>query len=390
MNIAQSIRDMVPLLETWRHALHSRPETAFQEHATAALIARELRMMGLEVHEGIAGTGVVGILRNGAGGSVGLRADIDALDIAETTGLDYASTIPGKMHACGHDGHTAMLLGAARAMVEAPPGPGTVVFIFQPAEENEGGARVMVDAGLFDRFPVDRVFAMHNWPGLDVGRIAVRPGPMMAAFDTFELTLTGKGSHGAMPHQGIDPITVAAQVQMAWQTIVSRVIDPTDSAVISVTQVHAGHTLNVIPAEVILRGTVRSLRPQTRDLLQSEMAHRAGCVAEAFHATAELTYQRRYPAVENDPIAAEIARQAAAAVLGPTAVETALPPSMASEDFAFMLQKVPGAYLWIGNGSAEGGRNLHSPNYDFNDAILPIGVQVLVEAARRSLRGADG
>lgn len=390
MNIAQSIRDMVPLLETWRHALHSRPETAFQEHATAALIARELRAMGLEVHEGIAGTGVVGILRNGAGGSVGLRADIDALDITETTGLDYASTIPGKMHACGHDGHTAMLLGAARAMAAAPPGPGTVVFIFQPAEENEGGARVMVDAGLFDRFPVDRVFAMHNWPGLDVGRIAVRPGPMMAAFDTFELTLTGKGSHGAMPHQGIDPITVAAQLQMAWQTIVSRVIDPTDSAVISVTQVHAGHTLNVIPSEVILRGTVRSLRPQTRDLLQAEMAHRASCVAEAFHATAELTYQRRYPAVENDPFAAEIARRAAEAILGPAAVQTALPPSMASEDFAFMMQKVPGAYLWIGNGSAEGGRNLHSPNYDFNDAILPIGVQVLVETARRSLRGADG
>lgn len=390
MNIAQSIRDMVPLLETWRHALHSRPETAFQEHATAALIARELRAMGLEVHEGIAGTGVVGILRNGAGGSVGLRADIDALDITETTGLDYASTIPGKMHACGHDGHTAMLLGAARAMAAAPPGPGTVVFIFQPAEENEGGARVMVDAGLFDRFPVDRVFAMHNWPGLDVGRIAVRPGPMMAAFDTFELTLTGKGSHGAMPHQGIDPITVAAQLQMAWQTIVSRVVDPTDSAVISVTQVHAGHTLNVIPSEVILRGTVRSLRPQTRDLLQAEMAHRASCVAEAFHATAELTYQRRYPAVENDPFAAEIARRAAEAILGPAAVQTALPPSMASEDFAFMMQKVPGAYLWIGNGSAEGGRNLHSPNYDFNDAILPIGVQVLVETARRSLRGADG
>lgn len=390
MNIAQSIRDMIPLLETWRHALHSRPETAFQEHATAALIARELRAMGLEVHEGIAGTGVVGILRNGAGGSVGLRADIDALDITETTGLDYASTIPGKMHACGHDGHTAMLLGAARAMAAAPPGPGTVVFIFQPAEENEGGARVMVDAGLFDRFPVDRVFAMHNWPGLDVGRIAVRPGPMMAAFDTFELTLTGKGSHGAMPHQGIDPITVAAQLQMAWQTIVSRVVDPTDSAVISVTQVHAGHTLNVIPSEVILRGTVRSLRPQTRDLLQAEMAHRASCVAEAFHATAELTYQRRYPAVENDPFAAEIARRAAEAILGPAAVQTALPPSMASEDFAFMMQKVPGAYLWIGNGSAEGGRNLHSPNYDFNDAILPIGVQVLVETARRSLRGADG
>lgn len=390
MNIAQSIRDMIPLLETWRHALHSRPETAFQEHATAALIARELRAMGLEVHEGIAGTGVVGILRNGAGGSVGLRADIDALDITETTGLDYASTIPGKMHACGHDGHTAMLLGAARAMAAAPPGPGAVVFIFQPAEENEGGARVMVDAGLFDRFPVDRVFAMHNWPGLDVGRIAVRPGPMMAAFDTFELTLTGKGSHGAMPHQGIDPITVAAQLQMAWQTIVSRVVDPTDSAVISVTQVHAGHTLNVIPSEVILRGTVRSLRPQTRDLLQAEMAHRASCVAEAFHATAELTYQRRYPAVENDPFAAEIARRAAEAILGPAAVQTALPPSMASEDFAFMMQKVPGAYLWIGNGSAEGGRNLHSPNYDFNDAILPIGVQVLVETARRSLRGADG
>ncbi|OOY26846.1 peptidase M20 [Thioclava sp. L04-15] len=389
MNISPAIKAMENQLVEWRRALHRRPELAFEEHETAAFIATQLRAFGLEVHEGLAGTGVIGILRNGEGPSVGLRADIDALPIAELTGADYASETPGKMHACGHDGHTTMLLGAAQVMAADPPGPGTVVFIFQPAEENEGGARVMIEDGLLEQFPLDSTYALHNWPGLEAGRIAMRAGPVMAAFDTFELKVMGRGSHGAMPHEGIDPITLAAQLQMAWQTIVSRAVDPTDAAVISVTQIHAGHTLNVIPDEVILRGTVRTLRPATRDFVQAEMTRRAEMIAEAFHASAELTYQRRYPATINSPEAAETARRAAEAIVGRDAVQTDYAPSMASEDFAFLLEKVPGAYGWIGNGSAEGGRNLHSPHYDFNDEILPLGVQFFVEVARRALIGAN-
>ncbi|OWY13617.1 peptidase M20 [Thioclava sp. F34-6] len=389
MNITPAIKAMEDQLVEWRHALHRRPELAFEEHETAAFIAAELRRFGLEVHEGLAGTGVIGVLRHGEGPTVGLRADIDALPISELTGADYASEIPGKMHACGHDGHTTMLLGAAQAMAANPPGPGTVVFIFQPAEENEGGARVMIEDGLLDQFPLDSTFALHNWPGLEAGKIAMRAGPVMAAFDTFELKVMGKGSHGAMPHEGIDPITLAAQLQLAWQTIVSRAVDPTDATVISVTQIHAGHTLNVIPDEVILRGTVRTLRPATRDFVQVEMTRRAEMIAEAFHAKAELTYQRRYPATINDAGAAETARRAAEAIVGRDAVQVDYAPSMASEDFAFLLEKVPGAYGWIGNGSAEGGRNLHSPHYDFNDAILPLGVQFFVEVAHRALAGSN-
>ncbi|MFC2969229.1 M20 aminoacylase family protein [Acidimangrovimonas pyrenivorans] len=391
MQIDDAILAMQSQLIGWRHDLHAHPETAFQEHRTAAFIAREMKAMGLEVHEGLGGgTGVVGVLRNGAGRSVGLRADIDALDVTETTGLDYASQIPGKMHACGHDGHTTMLLGAARHMAANPPGDGTVVFIFQPAEENEGGARVMVEEGLFERFPVDQVFGLHNWPGLPAGQFALRDGPVMAALDTFELRLTGKGAHAAMPHQGIDPITVAAQVQTAWQNIVSRSVEPTDAAVISITQIHAGDTLNVIPEQLVIRGTVRTLRPETRDLCEAEMGHRAEHIAAAYHASAAFDYQRRYPATINTAAATALARSAAEAVAGAGTVEGGLTPSMAAEDFAFMLEQKPGSYIWLGNGSAEGGRNLHSPNYVFNDEILPVGVQYYCEVARRALRGDNG
>lgn len=389
MPVSEAILSLHPLLTRWRQDLHAHPETAFEEYRTAAFIAGELRAMGLEVHEGIGGTGVVGVLRNGDGWSVGLRADIDALEIHEATGLAYASTVPGKMHACGHDGHTTMLLGAARHMASNPPGPGTVVFIFQPAEENEGGGRAMVEDGLFERFPVDQVFALHNWPGLEAGRFAVHIGPVMAAFDTFELRLIGRGSHAAMPHEGIDPITLAAQVQFAWQTLVSRAVAPTDPAVISITQIHAGDMLNVIPETVILRGTVRTFRPETRDMLEAEMAHRAQAVAEACHACAELDYQRRYPATINAAAPTALALEAARGVVGSDAVDTGLAPSMASEDFAFMLAEVPGAYIWIGNGPAEGGRNLHSPNYQFNDDILPLGVQYFCDVAAGALTAAN-
>lgn len=384
MSIPADIAAMEPHLVEWRHDLHIHPETAFEEHRTAAFVARELRAAGLEVHEGIGRTGVVGILRNGDGPSVGLRADMDALDIEETTGLPYASKIPGKMHACGHDGHTTMLLGAALHMAANPP-RGTVVFIFQPAEENEGGARVMVEDGLFERFPVDSVFGMHNWPGLPVGQFAVHTGAMMAAQDNFELRITGRGSHAGMPHQGIDPVLVAGQIQTAWQAIVSRSLNPADAAVISITQIRAGDTWNIIPETVLIRGTVRSLTPEVRDRLESEMKHRAKLVAQTFGATAELDYQRRYPATINTPLETDIARAAAETIAGTESVAQDLPASMGAEDFSFMLHEKPGAYIWIGNGSMEGGRNLHNPNYDFNDETLTLGVQFWVEVATRAL-----
>ncbi|MFZ2098966.1 MAG: M20 aminoacylase family protein [Oricola sp.] len=384
MNVAEEIKAMEPRLVECRHDLHIHPETAFEEHRTAAFVARELRAAGLEVHEGIGRTGVVAILRNGDGPTVGLRADMDALDIEETTGLPYASKTPGKMHACGHDGHTTMLLGAALHMAANPP-RGTVVFIFQPAEENEGGARVMIEDGLFERFPVDCVFGMHNWPGMPVGQFAVHAGPMMAAQDNFELRITGRGSHAGMPHQGIDSILVAGQIQTAWQAIVSRSINPADAAVISITQIRAGDTWNIIPESVLIRGTVRSFKPEVRDLLEAEMGHRAKLVAQTFGATADLDYQRRYPATINTPVEADIARMAAETVAGAGSVTRDFSPSMGAEDFSFMLREKPGAYIWIGNGPAEGGRNLHNSNYDFNDDALLAGVQFWVEVARRAL-----
>ncbi|KGD99594.1 MULTISPECIES: M20 aminoacylase family protein [Rhizobium/Agrobacterium group] len=384
MNITDCIKSLEPKLIEWRRQLHEHPETAFEEHRTAAFIAEKLRDAGLEVHEGIGRTGVVGVLRNGEGPSVALRADIDALDIAEATGLPYASKVPGKMHACGHDGHTAMLLGAARLMAANPP-RGTVVFIFQPAEENHGGAMVMIEDGLFDRFPVDRIFGMHNWPGLPVGTFAIHPGPMMAAQDNFELKIIGKGAHAGMPHQGIDPILVAGQINTAWQAIVSRTLSPADAAVISITQIHAGDTWNIIPDTVLIRGTARSLTLEVRDRLEAEMAHRARLVAETFGARAELDYQRRYPATINTEAETDIARAAAQTVSKEGLVYQDMPASMGAEDFSFMLRKKPGAYIWIGNGSADCGRNLHSPGYDFNDEALTLGVQYWMQVAHRAL-----
>lgn len=384
--IEARLAELTPELVAWRHHLHAHPELAFEEHGTAAFIADKLRAFGLEVHEGIGRTGVVGVLRNGNGPMVALRADIDALPITETTGLPYASTVPGRMHACGHDGHTTMLLGAARVLCEHPPANGTVVFIFQPAEENEGGGKAMVEAGLFRDFPAAAVYGMHNWPGLPPGQFAVRAGPIMAAFDTFELVIEGQGSHGAMPHQGIDPIAVSAELYFAWQLLVSRSIDPTDAAVISVTQIHAGDTWNVVPDGVTLRGTVRTLKPSTRDMLEQRMGERADFICRAFGARARLTYQRRYPATINSAAESEIA-QSVAAEIGQGEVLTDLAPSMAAEDFSYMLQEKPGAYVWIGNGPAQDGRNLHSPRYDFNDAILPVGAAFWVKLAHRAIAG---
>jgi amidohydrolase len=385
MDVKSCIDNLAPEFVGWRQHLHAHPELAFEEKETAAFIAGKLRDFGLEVHEGIGGTGVVGLLRRGNGPMVGLRADIDALSIVEATGLSYASQAQGRMHACGHDGHTAMLLGAARVLTVMPPENGSVAFIFQPAEENEGGGKAMVEDGLFRDFPAASVYGMHNWPGLPAGQFAVHAGPVMAAFDTFEVIVEGQGSHGAMPHQGVDPISVSAQLYQAWQLIVSRNVSPTDAAVISVTQIHAGDTWNVVPNAVTLRGTVRTLRPQTRDLIEARMAERADLISRAFGARAHFHYQRRYPATINTRDEAETARLAAAEIAKDRAVLTDLAPSMASEDFSYMLEEKPGAYIWIGNGPAEDGHNLHSPRYDFNDEVLPVGVEYWVRLAHRVL-----
>jgi len=372
-------------MTAWRHDLHAHPETAFEERRTSEIVAEKLKSFGLEVHRGLAKTGVVGILRNGEGPAVAFRADMDALHMDEQTNLPHASRHAGRMHACGHDGHTTMLLGAARYLSENPTFRGSIVFVFQPAEENEGGGRVMVEEGLFDKFPVQEVYGMHNWPGLEVGRIALRPGPMMASYDVFELTLTGKGTHAAMPHLGTDVIVAGTQIVNAWQTIPSRNAHPVDAAVVSVTQFHAGDTWNVIPAGAVLRGTTRSFRPEVQDMIERRMREIAQAIATVMGVEASFRYERRYPSTVNSADATEKARQAAARVVGEEALDLDPMPSMGAEDFAFMLQKRPGCYVWLGAGPSDGGRNLHSPHYDFNDAVLPIGASYWVRLAETVL-----
>jgi len=360
-------------MAAWRHEIHAHPETAFEEHRTSDFVAAKLKSFGLEVHRGLAGTGVVATLKRGDGPAIGLRADMDALHIHEKNGFAHKSQNEGKMHACGHDGHTTMLLGAARYLAEAGKFKGTVHFIFQPAEENEGGGRKMVEDGLFKLFPVEQVYGMHNWPGMPVGTFAVRSGPMMAAFDIFEIVVRGKGAHAAMPHTGIDPVVTAAQIVTGLQTIASRNTHPVDAAVVSVTQIHAGDTWNVIPAEVVLRGTTRSFRPEVRDNIERTIPRIARSIAEAYGATVSVRYERRYPPTINTPEATEIAARVASDVVGESQVERNPTPTMGAEDFAFMLEQKPGCYVWIGNGPSDNERVLHSPHYDFNDEVLPIG-----------------
>jgi amidohydrolase len=361
-------------MTAWRRHLHAHPETAFEEHDTAAFVAERLaELEGVTVETGIAGTGVVGTLVTGPGPSIGLRADMDALGFQEANDFAYRSTRPGKMHACGHDGHTAMLLGAARYLAESRCFRGTVRFIFQPAEENEAGGRVMVEDGLFSRFPVDTVYGLHNWPGLPVGRMALAAGPMMASCDLFEIELTGRGCHAAMPHLGSDTVLAAAAVTIALHGLVGRMIDAQDAAVLSVTQAHAGETWNVLPERAVLRGTVRAFRESVQSTLEAAITETARSIAAAHRCSAEMRYERRYPATVNDPDATRRAARAAALAIGDASVEHAPRPSMGSEDFAFMLRERPGCYVWLGNGPIDGGRVLHNPHYDFNDAILPIG-----------------
>lgn len=395
MPIINRIAEFHAEMTGWRHRIHAHPETAFEEHETAELVAELLQSFGIPVDRGIARTGVVGTLSGSVPGgrAIALRADMDALHIDERNEFPHASRQRGRMHACGHDGHTAMLLGAARHLAETRNFAGTIHFIFQPAEENEGGARLMVEEGVLERYPVEAIYGMHNWPELPVGQFAIQPGPMMAAFDIFEITIKGRGGHAAMPHLAVDPVVVAAQVVGALQTIASRNVHPLESAVVSVTQIHGGDTWNVIPETVVLRGTTRWFSPAVRDQIEPAIRRIADGACSALGAAAELRYERRYPPTFNAPAETEIAAAAAASVVGGSNVKRDLLPSMGAEDFAFFLEKKPGAYIWIGNGIAANGGMLHNPNYDFNDAVLPLGASYwvrLVESVLAKERATAG
>jgi amidohydrolase len=384
MTTDAQVSDLLPKLVAFRRDLHTNPELGFAEHRTAGRIAAELKALGLEVHTGIGGTGVVGVLRGGSSGrSVGLRADMDALPMHEQTSLPYASATPGVFHGCGHDGHMAMLLGAAQQLVRSPRLNGTVNFIFQPAEEGLGGAREMVKEGLFQRFPCDRVFALHNWPDLPAGTVATRPGPIMAAADKFEILVEGRGSHAAMPHRTPDAILAASELVQQLNTIVSRRIAPTASAVLSITQIAGGHAHNVLPAQVTVVGTVRSFDPNVQDLIEKAIHQIAQGVGIATGTRISVNYDRYYPATIND---ADAAAEALAAIGHVVDAQLAPDPAFTSEDFAYMLQACKGAYLWLGQGRGEASVSLHHPKYDFNDAVLPIGIRVLVALAENSLK----
>jgi amidohydrolase len=373
-------------MTAWRHDLHAHPETAFEEHRTADQVAMKLAEFGIEVHRGLAGTGVVGTLKAGSGRrAIGLRADMDALHIHEKNGFDHASQNTGKMHACGHDGHTTMLLGTAKYLAETRNFDGTVHFIFQPAEENEGGGRVMVEQGLFDKFPVEAVYGMHNKPGMAVGKFGIRPGPMMAAYDRFEIVIKGKGTHGAMPHLGIDPIVIAANLVNALQSIASRATDPVEAVVVTVTQIHAGDTWNVIPDDVVLRGTTRAFNPAIHKSLEPSIRRIAEGVCAAFGAAMTMRYDYGYPPLINDDAHTQTAAQIAAEIVGGENVTRSVDPTMGAEDFAFMLQAKPGAYIFIGNGPGEGGCVLHNARYDFNDEALPLGASYWARLVERTL-----
>ena len=368
------IKKLVADATKWRKGFHQHPELGFAEHQTSQQVADLLRSFGLEVHTGIGITGVVGILKNGTGPTIGLRADMDALPIQELGDSDHKSQHKGCMHACGHDGHTAMLLGAACYLADQKTFSGTVYFVFQPAEENLGGAQKMIEDGLFERFPMDAIYGLHNWPGLPAGDIAVNDGAMMASLDTFDITVTGKGCHAAMPHMGIDPIVAASDLVLRLQTIVSRHVSPLESAVVSVTMFNSGEAINVLPESASLRGTVRCLNPQVRDQVQTLMTDYLSSYDQAPGLVVTLTYNRGYPVTKNHKEHASIIHKVAKSHLGEKHAHHNIQPSMASEDFAFMLEQCPGAYFWLGVDEGDSVA-LHNPYYDFNDQVIEVAIQ---------------
>jgi amidohydrolase len=382
LNRAIEMQDEV---SQWRRHLHENPELMFDVHQTAGFVAEKLRQFGCDVVEtGIGRTGVVGIIngRHGEGSTIGLRSDMDALPLTEKTGKPWASRTGGKMHACGHDGHTAMLLGAAQYLAETRNFKGSVAVIFQPAEEGGGGGREMVKEGMMERFSISKVYGMHNIPGLPVGQFAIRKGPIMAATDEFTITVEGRGGHAAQPHRTIDPVVVGAQLVNALQTIVSRGTDPLDSVVLSVTQFHAGDAHNIIPQKAELAGTVRTLRPEMRDFAEKRLIEVAEGVAGALGASASVHYTRNYPVTFNHDRETDFAVQTARSIAGTGAVNEEVAPMMAGEDFSYMLEARPGAFIFIGNGESA---SLHNPAYDFNDDAIPHGISYWVRLAERSL-----
>jgi len=375
MTIHPRIEAMSGEIAEWRRDFHRNPELLFDVHRTAQVVAEKLKSFGCdEVVTGIGQTGVVAVIRGkrqGSGKVVGLRADMDALPIEEQTNLPYRSTMPGKMHACGHDGHTAMLLGAARYLTETRDFDGTAILIFQPAEEGGGGGREMVKDGMMERFGVQEVYGLHNMPGLPIGSFAVRPGPMMAAADRFLITLEGRGGHAAKPNETIDPVVASAQIISALQTIASRNCDPLDSVVVSVTAVKAGEAYNVIPQTAELKGTVRTLSKDMRILAEKRLREIVTGVAGAMGCTAVIDYELGYPVTFNNAEKTSFVAKVAGSLVGSSNVDLAVPPTMGSEDFSFMLEERPGSYIFMGNGDSAG---LHHPAYDFNDKAIPVGV----------------
>jgi hippurate hydrolase len=394
MRLVEPILAFQSELETIRRDIHAHPELCYEEQRTADVVASRLADWGIEVVRGLGVTGVVGIIKAGTSSrAIGLRADMDALPMQELNTFEHASRHAGKMHACGHDGHTTMLLGAAHYLSQNRNFDGTVYLIFQPAEEGGAGARRMMDDGLFERFPMEAVYGMHNWPGLAAGKFGVVAGPMMASSNEFRVVVKGKGAHAAQPHRGIDPVMVAVQIAQSWQTIISREKNPLETAVLSITQIHAGSATNVIPDEAVLIGTVRTFTTEVLDLVERRMQEIAAGVATAFNAGIDFSFKRNYPPLVNHAAQTAFAIEAMKAVVGEDNVDANVEPTMGAEDFAFMLQAKPGCYVFLGNGDGEhrvGGHGLgpcqlHNGSYDFNDQLLPIGASYWVRLAEMSL-----
>lgn len=387
MRLIDAIKNSQEAMQILRREIHAYPELSFEEFKTADLVKRQLQAWGIPYTEGWAKTGVVGILKQGhSDRAIGLRADMDALPMQEINQFPHASQNPGKMHACGHDGHTAMLLSAANYLAQHRHFDGTVYLIFQPAEEGGGGARRMIEEGLFERHPMEAVFGMHNWPGIPVGQFGVKTGGMMASSNEFEVLIKGKGAHAAQPQKGIDPIMIAVQIAQSWQTIVSRNLNPLEPAVLSITQIHSGSATNVIPDEASLIGTVRTFSTAALDMIESRMQQIAQATAAAFDADLDFRFQRNYPPLINHARETELAVKVMRDLVGADHVNAEVEATMGAEDFAYMLQAKPGCYVFIGNGDGDhrvighgmGPCNLHNPSYDFNDALLPIGASYWV------------
>ncbi|MCV2420114.1 M20 aminoacylase family protein [Paucibacter sp. DJ2R-2] len=394
MKFIDSILADAPLIQRLRRDIHAHPELCFQEQRTSDLIAQTLSEWGIPVHRGLGTTGVVGIVKNGTSErAVGLRADIDALPMTEHNTFAHASTQPGKMHACGHDGHTAMLLAAAKHLATNRNFDGTVYLVFQPAEEGGGGAREMIKDGLFKLFPMEAMFGAHNWPGMPAGAFALKTGPVFASSNEFKITLRGKGAHAAMPHLGVDPVPAACQMVQAFQTIISRNKRPAEAGVISVTMIHAGEATNVIPDSCVIEGTVRTFTLELLDLIERRMEEMAQGIASAFEVSCEFKFRRNYPPTINHPAETEFVRQTLSAMVGPESVQE-FEPTMGAEDFSFFLQEKPGCYFLIGNGDGShrvGGHGmgpctLHNPSYDFNDDLIPLGGSMWVQLAEAWLK----